>query len=59
MSDVGGELEEREASIGQSRFPIPRRVTIREVGPRDGLQSEQPLPVEDRARLISAGQPPP
>jgi len=54
MSDVGGELEEREASIGQSRFPIPRRVTIREVGPRDGLQSEQPLPVEDRARLISA-----
>jgi hydroxymethylglutaryl-CoA lyase len=29
-------------------------VTIREVGPRDGLQAERPLPVEDRARLIEA-----
>jgi len=29
-------------------------VTIREVGPRDGLQSELPLPVEARARLIGA-----
>ena len=33
---------------------LPRRVTIREVGPRDGLQSEKPLSVEDRARLIDA-----
>lgn len=33
---------------------LPQRVTIREVGPRDGLQSERPLPVEVRARLISA-----
>ena len=32
---------------------LPGRVTIREVGPRDGLQAEQPLPVEDRARLIT------
>ena len=32
---------------------LPRRVTIREVGPRDGLQSESPLPVDDRAHLIS------
>ncbi len=32
---------------------LPARVSIREVGPRDGLQSEPPLPVEDRARLIS------
>jgi hydroxymethylglutaryl-CoA lyase len=29
-------------------------VTIREVGPRDGLQAEQPLPIEDRVRLIEA-----
>jgi len=29
-------------------------VTIREVGPRDGLQAERPLPVEDRVRLIEA-----
>jgi len=33
---------------------LPRGVTIREVGPRDGLQAEPPLPVEDRARLIDA-----
>lgn len=33
---------------------LPARVTIREVGPRDGLQSEKPLPVPDRARLIDA-----
>jgi hydroxymethylglutaryl-CoA lyase len=33
---------------------LPRRVTIREVGPRDGLQSEKPLSVEARVRLIDA-----
>jgi hydroxymethylglutaryl-CoA lyase len=32
----------------------PARVVIREVGPRDGLQAEEPLPVEERARLIDA-----
>ena len=31
---------------------LPRRVTIREVGPRDGLQAEAPLPVHQRAGLI-------
>ena len=31
---------------------LPRRVTIREVGPRDGLQAEPPLPVRQRAGLI-------
>lgn len=29
-------------------------IGIREVGPRDGLQAESPLPVEDRIRLIEA-----
>lgn len=33
---------------------LPPRVVIREVGPRDGLQSEKPLSVEGRARLIDA-----
>jgi hydroxymethylglutaryl-CoA lyase len=33
---------------------LPARVTIREVGPRDGLQAEAPLPVEARVRLIDA-----
>src|SRR5438132_3666054 len=33
---------------------LPARVTIREVGPRDGLQAEKPLSVNDRAALIQA-----
>ena len=33
---------------------LPAEITVREVGPRDGLQAEAPLPVEARARLISA-----
>ena len=32
---------------------LPAHVTVREVGPRDGLQSESPISVEDRARLLS------
>ncbi len=32
----------------------PARVEIREVGPRDGLQNEAPVPVDDRVRLIDA-----
>jgi hydroxymethylglutaryl-CoA lyase len=33
---------------------LPDHVVIREVGPRDGLQAERPLPVAARARLIEA-----
>lgn len=33
---------------------LPSTVSIREVGPRDGLQNEVPLPIEDRVRLIDA-----
>jgi hydroxymethylglutaryl-CoA lyase len=33
---------------------LPDRVTIREVGPRDGLQAEKPLSIEGRVRLIDA-----
>ena len=36
------------------RRALPQSVTIREVGPRDGLQNESPLPVADRAALIEA-----
>ena len=32
----------------------PTRVEIGEVGPRDGLQNEAPVPIEDRVRLIDA-----
>jgi hypothetical protein len=33
---------------------IPQAVTIREVGPRDGLQLEQPLAFEQKLELIEA-----
>jgi hydroxymethylglutaryl-CoA lyase len=33
---------------------LPGSVSIREVGPRDGLQSEAPLPVGARVRLVDA-----
>ena len=32
----------------------PAHADIREVGPRDGLQNEPPVPVDDRVRLIDA-----
>src|SRR5439155_24491973 len=37
-----------------TRPELPPRVTIREVGPRDGLQAEAPLSVQHRIRLIDA-----
>jgi len=33
---------------------LPASIDIREVGPRDGLQPEAPISVEDRLRLIAA-----
>jgi hydroxymethylglutaryl-CoA lyase len=36
------------------RMTWPARVEIREVGPRDGLQNEPPVPVEARVELIDA-----
>lgn len=33
---------------------LPETVEICEVGPRDGLQNEDPIPVEERVRLIDA-----
>lgn len=34
----------------------PEAVTVRDVGPRDGLQPETPLPVSERIRLVEALQ---
>jgi hydroxymethylglutaryl-CoA lyase len=34
--------------------PLPESVDVREVGPRDGLQPERPVPPEARARLVEA-----
>ena len=33
---------------------LPSRITVREVGPRDGLQPEEPVPVAARVRLVTA-----
>lgn len=33
---------------------LPASVVIRDVGPRDGLQPEEPVPVADRIRLVEA-----
>jgi hydroxymethylglutaryl-CoA lyase len=33
---------------------FPSRVSIREVGPRDGLQNEDPVPTADKVRLLDA-----
>jgi hydroxymethylglutaryl-CoA lyase len=33
---------------------LPASISLREVGPRDGLQNEAPLPVEARVRLVDA-----
>jgi hydroxymethylglutaryl-CoA lyase len=33
---------------------LPARVSIREVGPRDGLQNEDPVPTEAKVRLLDA-----
>src|SRR5690349_21910014 len=34
--------------------PLPASVSNREVGPRDGLQNEDPIPTEAKVRLIDA-----
>jgi hydroxymethylglutaryl-CoA lyase len=34
--------------------PYPPRVSLREVGPRDGLQNEEPVPTEAKVRLLDA-----
>jgi hydroxymethylglutaryl-CoA lyase len=39
---------------GALRLDLPSRVVIREVGPRDGLQSEPPLPIDARVRFLDA-----
>ncbi|HEX6232928.1 MAG TPA: hydroxymethylglutaryl-CoA lyase, partial [Jiangellaceae bacterium] len=33
---------------------LPSRVSLREVGPRDGLQNEDPVPTDGKVELIDA-----
>jgi hydroxymethylglutaryl-CoA lyase len=41
-------------SVTMGASVLPPSCDIREVGPRDGLQNEPPVPVADRVRLIDA-----
>src|SRR5437588_118250 len=41
-------------SFAMTDAVLPAAGDIREVGPRDGLQNEPPVPVADRVRLIDA-----
>jgi hydroxymethylglutaryl-CoA lyase len=44
-----------EGTPPPSRSPdFPNRVSIREVGPRDGLQNEEPVPTDAKVRLLDA-----
>jgi hydroxymethylglutaryl-CoA lyase len=45
----GGTIEE-EVRMGE----LPQAVSIREVGPRDGLQNEDPVPTAAKVRLLDA-----
>lgn len=47
-------LAGHELSRHQPYDQLPATVTIREVGPRDGLQVERPIPPHDRAELVLA-----
>lgn len=48
-------FRDQNAGAGTSSGGSSRQeVRIREVGPRDGLQVEAPIPVEDRVRLVGA-----
>jgi len=40
--------------IPMETSPYPSSSEVREVGPRDGLQNEPPIPVSERVRLIDA-----
>ena len=47
-------MSELAASPAPDLPGLPARITIREVGPRDGLQPEAPVPVAARVALIEA-----
>jgi hydroxymethylglutaryl-CoA lyase len=43
-----------ERGEGITMDNLPARVSIREVGPRDGLQNEDPVPTAEKVRLLDA-----
>jgi hydroxymethylglutaryl-CoA lyase len=47
-------VNERSVAAAPGPQRDPARVSIREVGPRDGLQNEDPVPVDAKIRLLDA-----
>ncbi len=43
---------ERKTSEEPELSDIPSQISVREVGPRDGLQNEEPVPTKDKIELI-------
>ena len=56
MSDTAARAAQDSAAQARAAQDsgLPRRVSIREVGPRDGLQLEAPLTFRDKELLIAA-----
>jgi hydroxymethylglutaryl-CoA lyase len=50
VGDMGESTDDRGAQRGE----LPTSVSLREVGPRDGLQNEDPVPTEAKVRLLDA-----
>src|ERR1039458_9711897 len=51
---VAGGLSDKadSANGGQPGSDLPERISVREVGPRDGLQNEDPVPTDAKIELI-------
>ena len=52
MSERHPPMSEPVAERAHGPVALPERITIRDVGPRDGLQAEEPMPIHARAGLI-------
>ena len=40
--------------VGVVTWDLPERISLREVGPRDGLQNEDPVPTDAKVKLVDA-----
>ena len=46
-------MQGHDITKGQPVSDFPQRISVREVGPRDGLQNEQPVPTQAKIELIN------
>jgi hydroxymethylglutaryl-CoA lyase len=52
--NAGGIVDNEVGEEGTIMGELPSSVSIREVGPRDGLQNEAPVPTDAKVRLLDA-----